>query len=97
MSRVTRSEVADLFVRFAGVAGKEVASSEWPPVVGTWRLDYYALAGGYRIAEYSTAGGGEYFPFGSRRRKAAEFVRTLMFAIDAIGESKGWPERNTPS
>jgi hypothetical protein len=46
-------------------------------------LDHYAASGGYRIVKLNPTGGEE-TPFGSRRRKAAEMLAMLDFAVDAL-------------
>lgn len=61
-------------------AGKNIATP------GRWTLDI--AFGGARVAEITNKGGGESDPFGSRRRKPAEFVRWVNDIITARNISR---------
>ena len=54
------------------------------PQVGSWRLDYNGVYGGYVIEERFNENGAVTMPLGYRRRRADDFIATITFALDCI-------------
>ena len=75
--------MAMLGVKHEGKAYERGADGSMIANIGLLFLDHHAGYGGYVIRKMATATGGESNPFGSGRRKAAEFDAFLDGIIEA--------------
>lgn len=88
--RYTRKDCQEQLERLAAALDKPIYDPErYPdPQIGSWRLDYNGVYGGYVIEEIYgdrwSAATGITMPLGYRRRNADTFVSTINFAIDCI-------------
>lgn len=89
-TRTTRSEVIAAFDRLCDALHKTPygweadGNGKYHAVIGGWVLDENPSYGGYVVTEIMNAGGGVCTPLGETRMPAAQFVRSVRFALDAI-------------
>jgi len=89
MERVTKADVTYWFDRLCAALGK--SKTPWRTEdgksvanIGAWYLDHNPIYGGYVVYEMMNEGGGAREPFGPYRKRPAEFVAAVRFALDAI-------------
>ena len=84
MNRVTRSEINTWFVKLCKVLNKH----ENIDGIGSWRLSYAPIYGGYIIQELADESGGINNPLVLKRRPAKEMLAALQMACAVIEYQK---------
>ena len=91
MSRVTQSQVNEVFKHFAKTMGRSTVAWErsedgngYTANVGAWILDYNPTYGGYVINEMFNDGGAVTLPLTETRMSGSEIVQAMRFAMRCI-------------